>query len=532
MTLNSRSPIAREASAPSTIQRSRLSVRLATLGKPHVKHRLASALAYAVSACFLVSCAQVEPPAAPQDVQIVTEPPVVPSGPDAGKLTQRHPPPAGEVEPETAQAPHPLPPPEVAAPDTVGPEATLPAPSPLTLYSGAPPTDEQLRAELSRWVRLGGAAVAINGKPVFEYRPGMYVPASILKLATALTALHVLGPDYRFRTEVYVDAENNVYVKGYGEPYLVSESWRSIAKDLEQIGVFDLPLKHLYLDDTAFAPDQVADGAENSLNPYDARLGALVTNFNTINVRVIKRGKIVTAEPQTPLTPLALELARALPRGTQRINISRHARNTIRYSGEIARAIFQEQGAHFSSPMLVRPVPPGLVPALVYRSEQPLRDVIQSMLEFSNNFIANQITLVMALEKKGPPARLEDGVAITRDFLIHQVGLAPDSFAMVEGSGISRNDRIELLSMLKLTDAFYPWRDLLRVHDAGLARSVLAKTGTLSDVHSLAGYFPALGEERRSFVIMLNQKAHNREPILQALMSRFGSDVPETAWGR
>jgi serine-type D-Ala-D-Ala carboxypeptidase/endopeptidase (penicillin-binding protein 4) len=485
-----------------------------------------AALLAAVVMALAAACSRVEPPATPQEVQSVPEPGAAPAaGPDADKLTVRHPPPREETEAEPLL-------PAPAAP----PASAIPLP-PGAAPSEAPPsapilTDDQLRVELGRWIRNGGVAVAVNGKTIFEYHPGTYVPASILKLATATAALNVLGPDYRFRTEVYVDAANNLYVRGYGEPYLVSEAWRAMGKSLEQLGVFDLPLNHLILDDSAFAPNQVADGAENSLNPYDARLGALVTNFNTINVTVVKRGKVLSAEPQTPITPLAFDLGKSLPRGTHRINLSRRPNNALRYSGEVARAIFTELGAHFSGSTQNKPVPAGLVPALVYRSEQPLREVIQAMLEFSSNFIANQVTIAMALEKNGPPARLADGVAITRQYLIEQEGLAADSFAMVEGSGISRRNHVDLDAMLRITDAFYPWRDLLRIHDAGQARLVLAKTGTLSDVHSLAGYLPAFGKDRRTFVIILNQKAHNREPVLQALLYRFGADVPETAWGQ
>lgn len=474
----------------------------------------------AALALVLAACSHIEPPATPQEVTAVTVEPQPPTGPDADKLSRRHPPPPNEEEREAPPAP---------------PGAKAPPPSGAPVLPELPPrttlTNEQLRAEMARWVRSGGIAVSVNGATVFDYREGSYVPASILKLATAEAALHQLGPDYRFRTEVYLDAENNLYVRGLGDPYLVSEAWRAMARELERLGVFDLPLKSLVLDDTAFAPHQVADGAEASLNPYDARLGALVTNFNTINVHVIRRGKVVSAEPQTPLTPLAMELSRRLPRGTHRINLSRRARNTLRYSGEVGRAIFQELGAHFSGPVKVRPVPRGLIPALVYRSELTLRDVVQAMLEFSNNFIANQITLVMALEKKGPPATLAEGVELTRRFLIEQVGLGLDSFYMVEGSGISHRNRVDLLAMLRITDAFYPWRDLLHIHDAGQARLVLAKTGTLSNVHSLAGFLPSSNGERRAFVIMLNQQAHNREPVLHLLMERFGSDLPETAWG-
>ena len=468
------------------------------------------------------ACSHVEAPATPQEVNTLSAEPGTAPGPGPGKLSRRHPPPPGEDEIDAAPlagAP--------AAPAAPPPPA-LPRPAPSTPLL----TDDQLRAEIARWTRAGGVAVSVNGAPVFRHHEGTYVPASILKLATAAAALHQLGPDYRFRTEIALDGERNLYVRGYGDPYLVSEAWRAIARNLQQRGVFELPLKSLVLDDTAFAPNQVADGAERSLNPYDARLGALVTNFNTVNVQVIKRGKVVSAEPQTPLTPLAAELARKLPRGTHRINLSTRPRNPMRYSGEVATALFQELGARFTGPVQIRATPAGLTPVLVYRSELPLRDVVQAMLEFSNNFIANQVTLVTALESKGPPARLAEGVELTRRFLIEQEGLAPGSFALVEGSGISRNNRVDLLAMLRITDAFYPWRDLLRVHDAGHARMVLAKTGTLSDVHSLAGFLPAPNGERRTFVIMLNQKAHNREPILRLLMDRYASDLPEMAWGR
>ncbi len=477
----------------------------------------AAGLATALGLVALAAaCSRVEAPATPQEVSTLSAEPGAAAGAGSGNLSQRHPPPPGEEEREAG-----LPPGQRAAP----PGAPAVPHAPLL-------SDDQLRAEIARWTRTGGVAVSVNGTPVFSTHEGTFVPASILKLATAAAALHQLGPDYRFRTEIALDGERNLYVRGYGDPYLVSEAWRAIAKSLQERGVFELALKSLVLDDTAFAPNQAVDGSEHSLNPYDARLGALVTNFNSVNVQVIRRGKVVSAEPQTPLTPLAAELARTLPRGTHRINLSARPRNTLRYSGEVARAIFQEQGARFTGPVQIRATPAGLAPVLVYRSELALRDVVQAMLEFSNNFIANQVTLVMALESKGAPARLSEGVALTRRFLIEQEGLSPGSFSLVEGSGISRNNRVDLLAMLRITEAFYPWRDLLRVHDAGLARMVLAKTGTLSDVHSLAGFLPAPNGEQRAFVIMLNQKAHNREPILKLLMDRFSADLPEMAWGR
>ena len=52
----------------------------------------------------------------------------------------------------------------------------------------------------------------------------LLIPASTLKILTALTAFYYLGEDYRFRTEFYVDAESNLKIKGYGDPLLISET--------------------------------------------------------------------------------------------------------------------------------------------------------------------------------------------------------------------------------------------------------------------------------------------------------------------
>ena len=55
-------------------------------------------------------------------------------------------------------------------------------------------------------------------------------PASTIKLLTTLVALDVLGPAYRWRTDVYVAGDlsdgkldGDLVLKGYGDPFLVTE---------------------------------------------------------------------------------------------------------------------------------------------------------------------------------------------------------------------------------------------------------------------------------------------------------------------
>ena len=58
------------------------------------------------------------------------------------------------------------------------------------------------------------------------------IPASTLKILTVLTAFHFLGEHYRFPTEFYTDSNDNVKVKGYGDPLLISEILQDIASVL------------------------------------------------------------------------------------------------------------------------------------------------------------------------------------------------------------------------------------------------------------------------------------------------------------
>ena len=389
-----------------------------------------------------------------------------------------------------------------------------------------PPALEQ---ELAALITHGGVAISRDGQPQWAYGNGVYVPASVLKLATSLAALEMLGPDYRFLTEIYRDGTGNLFVRGYGDPGLVSEEWQAIAQELSALGAFAAPVGDIVADESAFEPELEIDGRGDSLNPYDARPGALVSNFNTVQVLVERGGRVGPGEPQTPLTPLAREEARGLPAGLHRLNLSRRPGMGARYTAELAAAIFAEAGARIQGRVRVGAVPPGAELLLAHRSTHGVRDAVRGMLEFSNNVVANQLLLTLALERHGAPARLEDGVAILRDFLAARVGLARRDFLLVEGSGLSRSNRIGLLAMVRIVDAFYPWRDLLPSHGSG---GVFAKTGTLVGVSSLAGFLPAPEGSRRAFAILLNQPKNTRDAVLKSVLRGMEEEaLPAAAVG-
>ena len=59
-----------------------------------------------------------------------------------------------------------------------------------------------------------------------------FVPASVAKIVTAWLAMEVLGADYRFKTRFYLDDERVLYVRGGGDPFLVSEELALLAPKL------------------------------------------------------------------------------------------------------------------------------------------------------------------------------------------------------------------------------------------------------------------------------------------------------------
>ncbi|MCG8562711.1 MAG: D-alanyl-D-alanine carboxypeptidase, partial [Hyphomicrobiales bacterium] len=159
-----------------------------------------------------------------------------------------------------------------------------------------------------------------------------FVPASVAKIVTAWLAMEVLGGDYRFRTRFYLDDNRVLFVRGGGDPFLISEELARLASRLAS-AVGKKPLKGLVLDASYYASDLRIPGIEDTSEAYDALNSALAVNFNTIHA--VRRGQRVrSAEKQTPITPLAISQFRARgPNGRGRISLTQDSAVSLRYAG-------------------------------------------------------------------------------------------------------------------------------------------------------------------------------------------------------
>lgn len=374
------------------------------------------------------------------------------------------------------------------------------------------------------WIRSlhnGGALVEdSSGRTLLDYRSNdFFMPASTIKVATAACTLNNMEKDYRFPTDFYVTPDQILYVKGYGDPYLVSEELELIARELKQKGLTSV--RGIRLDHTYFASNVSVDGAADSINPYDALNGALIANFNTVDYIKDKNG-IRSAEAQTPLTPIALMVAQRNPSGTERVNIGKDPERGARYVGELLQAFLIKAGIKVSGTIESAAVPDSLPRFHRHLSTKSQADVLRGMLEFSTNFIANQLFLVMGAQTFGAPATVAKSQRALRDCLQSIVGW--QHFTIIEGAGLSRGNQVTPRQMMALLRHFQNHRDLLPLKKTYFN----AKTGTLHGVNTLVGYFDLNDGRTVRFVIMINDNVpfNQRFRLAQELRNHLNAHKP------
>ena len=339
-----------------------------------------------------------------------------------------------------------------------------------------------------------------------------FVPASVTKIVTAWLALEVLGADYRFQTRFYLDDKRVLYVRGGGDPFLISEELALLAPKLVA-AVGKAPLTGIVLDASYYPADLRIPGIENSRRSYDALNSALAVNFNTIYAA--RRGKRVrSAEKQTPITPLAISQFKARgPRHRGRISLAQNPKVSLQYAGELIAAFIEQAGGSVKGKIATGSVPDGLAPVYVHRQSRPLSEILHELLVGSNNYIANQVFLEIGAHRLGGPVSLGKSLHVANEILAaHDLAGA---IHLEEGSGISRGNRFTARGLAKVLNLFAPHADLLHGHDGGPN-----KTGTLNGVRTLAGYADTSKHGQVRFVISL--KGNNgalRFRLLRAIKS-------------
>jgi len=335
-----------------------------------------------------------------------------------------------------------------------------------------------------------------------------FVPASTLKILTSLAAIQILGEAYHFPTHYNYDAKSkNLYIKGYGDPLFTSEIIEGLSQDIILKAKIQ-EIHHILIDQSYYSNPIDIPGKGDSLNPYDAPVGALCANFNTITFQWDKDKRcFISGEPQTPLLDFFHDDIRKTNLRQGRIILSQQQSDL--YPGLLLKH-FLEKKIPVTGSVRVQAFALKNTAPHVFQSPHELKTIIQSLLQYSNNFIANQLLLSMGAKVYGEPATLEKGVQTVQDFSRRHLGLT--ALTIDEGSGLSRGNRISPHEMLKILTKFMPYHGLLKHEE-----NEFFKTGTLTGVRTRAGYLSGKNERLYPYIILVNEENTGYESILNHL---------------
>ena len=332
--------------------------------------------------------------------------------------------------------------------------------------------------------QTGAVAVDLRtGATVFAHNAGAsLLPASAEKLPVSLAALKVLGPRFRFRTEVVGAGQRrgrvwrgNLWLVGFGDPTLAVSDLERLARSFASTGI-------RRVEGRVFGDDFRYDSKREVLGWKSSYLGLESRPISALSAAAI---------PLTGPHGSAIAAARA-------------------YVGALAR-----RGVKVTGRAGARRAPADAF-SIAFDLSEPLSTLLHRVNGESDNFTAE-----MLLKELGATAA-EQGSSATGARVVRrtlrELGVPLTGVRLADGSGLSRFDRLTaeaLVAMLRVgaTDPAISRPFLASLAVAGVSGTlerrlvtrptrgrVVAKTGTTSRASALAGFVG----RRYAFAILQN----------------------------
>ena len=438
------------------------------------------------------------------------------------------------------------------------------------------------------------ASVAIYVQAVDSIAPTLSLnadksmnPASVMKLVTTTAALDLLTPAYRWETEVYKDGDvdngvltGNLIIKGHGDPsFKAQEFWR-LLMSLQQAGIKEIK-GDLMIDKSAFAKS-VGDRHtfdDETWRAYNAEPSAFLVNGRNTSFKFIATDAGVNVSQEFELPEMKIinnmKLAQGAcgewrsrfsytvkqKEGCGNANCNKTEGAVVSFNGTFSsdcgerylelsvlddeqyafatfKKLWSELGGKFTGKLKVQASPASAIKVLEQASD-PLGYVVRDINKWSNNLMARQLLLTLALEKQAAPATEAIGGQVLKDWMSAK-NINAKEMVIENGSGLSRTERIsaEHLGAL-LVSAYHSaiMPEIMaslpilaldgtvkkRLNDSGIFSAIQGrahlKTGSLDGVSAIAGYVLDAKNRRHVMVMMVNNgKAEQSKKAQDALI--------------
>jgi D-alanyl-D-alanine carboxypeptidase/D-alanyl-D-alanine-endopeptidase (penicillin-binding protein 4) len=411
-----------------------------------------------------------------------------------------------------------------------------------------------LRALEQRGALVSAAAIDLDDNSVIEQlnAASRLTPASLTKLTTTAMALQTWPADKMFETRLLANApivggrvRGDLILQGAGDPSLDDESLWQLAAQLRGAGVHQVS-GDLFIDPAPFSvvtcetQDRCA-ALERSDSAYNAPLASIGVDFGNWcvivrptspgapallrgcgvtrlpmivqgTIRTVGRGHRQTfwVERRTTAADDSLQIGGDVPLGDDQ-TVYRSMSNPALGAGLLLKETLREIGVEVAGPVVVRASRPTASSYPVASVEGlSLREQLGRMLRFSNNYIADVLTMDMAASVDDhPPDALASAGRLLSQFVQRvQARDRPASLVappIYSGSGLTTDNRLSANDLVRLLayeyhdarrfPAFYgglvvprdaPFVFLRQGGPAWLDRVAL-KTGTLDNPRSVCG---------------------------------------------
>ena len=383
-------------------------------------------------------------------------------------------------------------------------------------------------------------------------------PASVMKLVTTTAALDLLTPAYRWKTEVYRDGnvangvlQGNLIIKGYGDPsFKAQEFWRMLMS-LQQAGIKQITGDFM-IDKTVFAKN-VGDRHtfdDETWRAYNAEPSAFLVNGRNTSFKFVatENAVNVTQEFELPEVQIVNNIKlRTGACGEWRSNFGytvklQANKATVTFSGTFSpdcgerylelsvlddeqyafatfKKLWSELGGKFNGKLKLQANPASATKVLEQLSE-PLGYVERDINKWSNNLMARQLLLTLALEKQAAPATEAKGAQVLKDWMASK-NIDAKELVIENGSGLSRTERISAEHLGAMLVSAYQsaiMPELMaslpilaqdgtvkkRMNDSQVQGRAHLKTGSLDGVSAIAGYVLDAKNRRHVMVMMVN----------------------------
>jgi D-alanyl-D-alanine carboxypeptidase/D-alanyl-D-alanine-endopeptidase (penicillin-binding protein 4) len=382
-----------------------------------------------------------------------------------------------------------------------------------------------------------------TGEVLYTKHPSrLFVPASNLKLFTALAAYLSLSPNFTFQTQLLTD-NKNITIKFDGDPSFTDSDLNNLFVSLKKSGVTEIT-GNIYLDDAALGGRNSGPGwMWDELNIcYASPITSIMINHNCVNytltssaelkpktaidaVNIINQATVSDDDPKN--CPLDLTtighndyvLTGCIPKNTKQIDLSIALSDPERYARELIQQALKNNQITFKGEIIEGATPEGSKIVSTHFSK-PLSDLIRDMLKNSDNQIAGILLKTIGAHYYHKPTNWEKSVEALKTILAQGTKIDLNNSVIVDGSGVSRYNLItpDQISTL-LNTVFHdkkitkPYIESLPVAGKDgtlqdrmkdLKGKVYAKTGSMTGVESLSGYIQTKHHSVLSFVILMN----------------------------